>query len=54
MDEDHFDKEFEDIEICHVDKQTCFELDLKTYEGKRKNSGVPDVRTKMGKDWANS
>jgi hypothetical protein len=52
MDVDHFDKEFEDIEICHVDKPTCFELDLKTYEGKRNNSGVPDMRTKMGKDWA--
>ena len=52
MDEDYFDKEFEDLEVCLVDEPTCFELDLKDYEGKRNAKGIPDMRTKMGKDWA--
>ena len=52
MDEDYFDKEFEDLEICYTDKPTCYELDIKSYEGKRNGKGVPDMRTRMGKDWA--
>ena len=52
MDEDHFDQEFDDLEICYVDEPTCYELDIKSYSGKRNNKGLPDMRTRMGKDWA--
>ena len=52
MDDEFFDREFEDYEVCDLEKGTCIQLDLTSFQGKRNQRGVPDMRTKAGKEWA--